>query len=159
MHFNKVPETNCSKTYNKEAAGLKDVISKNTIKFYKKAPFQICNNWNPEVKHMAQHQEITTSGWNYTCRLWGTSALEPTKWHYINRTVWPHKFYKFVLNQLAGRVASSFTTQNICQQQIIATVSFLFWSSSYLLPDHWSMCLHSLQLLWTALGTKNSNCN
>lgn len=41
MHFNKVPETNCSKIYNKEAAGLKDVISKNTIKFYKKASYQI----------------------------------------------------------------------------------------------------------------------
>lgn len=54
MHFNKVPETNCSKIYNKEAAGLIDVISKNTIKFYKKASFQIGHNWNPEVKHMTQ---------------------------------------------------------------------------------------------------------
>lgn len=44
MHFNKVPETNCSKIYNKEAAGLIDVISKNTIKFYKKASFQIRHN-------------------------------------------------------------------------------------------------------------------
>lgn len=45
----------------------------------------------------------------------------------INTTVWPHKFCKFALNQLVGCVVSSFTTQNICWQQIIATVSFFFF--------------------------------
>lgn len=44
----------------------------------------------------------------------------------ITTAIWPRKIYKFVLNQLVGCVVSSFTIQNICQQQTIATVSFLF---------------------------------
>lgn len=82
MHFNKVSQTNCSKTYNKEAAVLKDVISRNTIKFYKKAYFQVCNNSNAEVKHMTQQP----GDYNFCLKLHiqtvgAITALEPAKGH------------------------------------------------------------------------------
>lgn len=87
---------------------MKDVISRNTIKFYKN------NNSNPEVKHMTQQP----GDYNFCLKLHMQTvrvitALEPAK-DTINTAVRPPKFYKFLLNQLVGCVASPLTTQNVC---------------------------------------------
>lgn len=155
MHFNQVSQTNCSKTYNKEATGLKNVITRNRIKSYKKkASFQISNSSNPEVKHMTQQP----GDYNFCLklhRLWGVPLHLSQPKDTINTTLRPHKFCKFALNQLVGCVVSSFTTQNICWQQTTATGSFFFFFFGRRVPASRSLKHVFAQPATTVNSSKN----